>query len=117
MPTPACASNKPYQARGWRPRRRSQWPSPSVRRCRACAAALATDQPASHRPSMIMGEPSRSGPGIASGSTTAVATLTPNATRSRRARSGMPACFQRAMGPTPIRKMAGVINGTKTASK
>ena len=107
----------PYQARGWRPRRRGQWPSPSVRRCQACAAALAIDQAASHRPRITSGEPSRAGPGMASGSSTAVATLTPNAMRSRRPSSGTLACFQRATGPTPIRKMAGVISGTKTASK
>ncbi len=117
MPTPTCASSIPYQARGWRVSRRSTSPSPSVRRWRACAAALATDQAASHRPSTIIGEPKGDGPGIASGTSTAVSTLTTKATRRRLPSSGTSACFQRATGPTPIRKIAGVISGTNTASK
>ncbi|MNL30948.1 hypothetical protein D3C87_1527140 [compost metagenome] len=66
---------------------------------------------------MTNGEPRRAGPGMASGSNTAVNTLTTKAARSLRARSGTSACFQRATGPTPIRKIAGVISGTNTASK
>ncbi|MNS98906.1 hypothetical protein D3C72_1332870 [compost metagenome] len=80
-------------------------------------AALATDHAASHKPRTIMGDPKRDCPGMASGASTAVSTLTAKATRSRRPSSGTSACFQRATGPTPIRKMAGVISGTNTASK
>ena len=44
-------------------------------------------------------------------------TATPSAQRRRRARSGSSALFQRAIGPMPIRKIAGAIKGMKTVSK
>ena len=44
-------------------------------------------------------------------------TLTAKAQRKRIAKVGKLICFQREIGPTPIRKIAGVITGTNTASK
>jgi len=54
---------------------------------------------------------------MASGTTIAAAKLTARAQRRRTASSGTLACFQRAMGPTPIRNSAGAISGTNTVSK
>src|SRR5262245_36815007 len=45
------------------------------------------------------------------------ARLTPSAQRSSTASSGRLQRFQRASGPTPIRKSAGAISGANTASK
>src|SRR5437870_7069669 len=47
----------------------------------------------------------------------AVSTLNTKAQRKRTARAGNLACFQRAIGPTPIRNIAGAISGTKTVLK
>src|SRR2546423_9093242 len=54
---------------------------------------------------------------IASGSRMPRARLTARAQRSRTASWGSEACFQRASGPTPMRKSAGAMSGTNTASK
>src|SRR5205807_10000072 len=51
------------------------------------------------------------------GSARPSARLTPSAQRSSTASSGRLVRFQRASGPTPIRKRAGAISGTNTASK
>src|ERR1044072_9033282 len=51
------------------------------------------------------------------GSATAVTTLITNAQRSRCASSGRLAFFQRANGPSPIKNIAGAINGTNTRLK
>ena len=50
-------------------------------------------------------------------SATALTTLTTNAQRNLTASSGMFAFFQRAIGPTPIRNIAGAISGTNTRLK
>ncbi len=47
----------------------------------------------------------------------ALSTLITKAQRSRVTRSGRLAFFQRAIGPTPIRNIAGAISGTKTRLK
>ena len=47
----------------------------------------------------------------------AATTVTPAAQRTRRARSGISVCFQRASGPMPSRNTTGVISGTNTVSK
>ena len=44
-------------------------------------------------------------------------TVTKAAQRSRTTRSGSSVCFQRAIGPTPMRNTTGAIKGAKTASK
>ncbi len=51
------------------------------------------------------------------GAINALTKLTPAAQRIRIARDGKLICFHREIGPSPIRKIAGVIIGTKTASK
>ena len=56
-------------------------------------------------------------PPITNGSRIAVSRLNPKAQRKRTARSGNFACFQRAMGPTPIKNIAGAISGTNTVLK
>src|SRR5258706_13093424 len=56
-------------------------------------------------------------PPITKGKRIAVNRLSPNAKRKRTASSGIFACFQRAIGPTPIRNAAGAIKGTKTLLK
>ena len=45
-----------------------------------------------------------------------MSTLSAKAHFKRVARAGSFACFQRAMGPTPIKNIAGAISGTKTAA-
>src|ERR1041385_6058701 len=51
------------------------------------------------------------------GSRIAEITLTIKAQRNRTAISGRLAFFQRAIGPTPIKNIAGAIKGTKTLLK
>src|ERR1700710_450774 len=56
-------------------------------------------------------------PPASHGNATADATLTSAAQHKRAAISGNRAAFHFAIGPMPIRNIAGVINGTNTASK
>src|SRR5258707_9635286 len=56
-------------------------------------------------------------PPITNGKRTAVTRLSTKANRKRVASSGIFACFQRAIGPTPIRNAAGAIRGTNTLLK
>ena len=70
-------------------------------------------QKASSRPKLIIGLHLP----IVSGNNKALATLTAKAHFTRTSKSGRLASFQRAIGPMPIRKSAGVISGTNTLSK
>src|SRR5439155_25164442 len=56
-------------------------------------------------------------PPITKGKSAAVTRLSTKASRKRTASSGIFACFQRAIGPTPIRNAAGAISGTNTLLK
>ena len=72
-----------------------------------------TIQNASSRPKLFIGVQRP----VTNGTRSALTTLTARAQRRRCQRSGSFASFQRASGPTPIRKTSGAITGTNTASK
>src|SRR5258706_7525749 len=56
-------------------------------------------------------------PPMTNGNATAVTRLSTKANRKRTASTGIFACSQRAIGPTPIKNAAGAIKGTKTLLK
>ena len=68
---------------------------------------------AKNRPMLVIGRKPSTVSGSSSEATTAIA----SAQRRRANRSGSCACFQRAIGPMPIRNSAGAIIGTNTDSK
>ena len=75
--------------------------------------AVATIHTANSRPRLAR----HCQPPMTSGRSTAVTRLNPKAHFKRIARAGSFACFQRAIGPTPIKNIAGAMSGTNTALK
>ena len=112
--TPTCASSMPYQLPVWVRRRgihsASGWP---LTRSNKVSAEVVTIHSARNRPKPTSGLKLPS----MKGNTSATIRLTAAAQRSCTASSGSEAFFQRAIGPTPIRNIAGTISGTKTALK
>ena len=116
-PMPAWAASMPHQPRGWRRTRVEPAAGAPRSRSQACAAALATAHAASSSAKVDSADQPRCPAGSVKGNRSAAAPLAARAQRRRRASSGSGACFQRATGPTPMRKIAGTMIGTNTASK
>src|SRR5215471_2028747 len=76
-------------------------------------SAVATIQTANNSPRLAR----HFQPPMTNGKTTAIIKLIANAHFKRTASSGSLARFQRAIGPTPIRNIAGAISGTNTVLK
>src|ERR1044072_2029323 len=89
------------------------WPEATRTRSHRFTTIVPTIQTASNSPKLTR----HFQPPLTNGSATALTTLITNAQRNRFASSGRLAFFQRATGPSPIKNIAGAINGTNTRLK
>ena len=116
MATPTCAIIMPTMARGiWRARWTMLARMPPAGRSRS-TRSVATEAMIQNAISSPVA-PTMPMPPLAQATISVATTALPAAHFSREARSGSSLSFQRAIGPTPIRKTSGVSSGTNTVSK